>query len=270
MKPALDVTVTATVRADILRMTLRSFHKNFLRNFTARIIINVDPVGDTQSHAPNDMVNICRELFDEVVYRTPDTPSFAAAVQWCWQQVETDVFFHLEDDWILRRPVDPADMLRAFDDPKVTGITLNKWNKKRLCRWIEKELQLKPELHDDRGTSYLRMPIPALNPGMLRRDYAHQCSRRMSVDKDPEGQLGELWQQIAGPSEAPVFLWRFSNEVILIDIGNRWRKARFIHKRWGDGMSTTWGTLGNRTRFRAATRAIRWHASKRYWQIRYL
>jgi len=128
MKPPLDVTMTATVRADILRMTLRSFHKNFLHNFTARMIINVDPVGDTENNAPIDMVNICREYFSEVVYRTPDTPSFAAAVQWCWRQVETDVFFHLEDDWILRRPVAPAEMLRVFDDPNVMGITRRRFS----------------------------------------------------------------------------------------------------------------------------------------------
>jgi len=270
MKPPLDVTMTATVRADILRMTLRSFHKNFLHNFTARMIINVDPVGETENNTPIDMVNICRKYFDEVVYRTPDTPSFAAAVQWCWRQVETEVFFHLEDDWILRRPVAPAEMLHVFDDPNVTGITLNKWNKKRLLMWIEKELQLNPKTHDDQGNIYLRMPIPALNPGLLRRDYANQCSEHMSIEKDPEGQLGDLWRRVATNSAPPVFLWRFSNEVVLIDIGNRWRKWRFIHKRWGDGSATTWGTLGNRTRFRAASRAVRWHASKWYWRARYL
>jgi len=269
-RPPLDVAITATVRADILRMTLRSFHKNFLRHFAARAIINVDPVGDTGSHAPSDMVDICREYFTDVVYRTPESPSFAAAVQWCWRQVETEVFLHLEDDWILRRPVAAAEMLRVFDDPNVMGVTLNKWNKKRLCAWIEKELQIHPAEFDDHGNRYLRMPIPALNPGLLRRDYANRCSAHMAIDQDPEGQLGDLWRRLTAGEERPVFLWRFSDEVILIDIGNRWRKARFIHKRWGEGRTTAWGTLGNRTRLRIATRAARWHAAKWYWRARYL
>ena len=43
----IDITTTAIIRPEILRMTLHTFRKNLLHEFDARLIINVDPIGET-------------------------------------------------------------------------------------------------------------------------------------------------------------------------------------------------------------------------------
>ena len=126
----LDVCIIATVRPEVLKMTLQSFTKHLLNQFDCRVIINVDPAGDTENHTQMDVINLCREYFSEVIYRTPESASFAGAVKWVWQQVETELFFHLEDDWVLKRKIDKNEMVQLFDDTKVVNVSAGYHSKK--------------------------------------------------------------------------------------------------------------------------------------------
>lgn len=126
MKPKLDVVIIATIRAELLHMTLSSFTDKLLHQFDCRAIINVDPVGETDRNTQTDIVNICRAYFPEVVFTCPPKPSFAKAVKTAWTQVQTDLFFHLEDDWILRYEIPAQDLLALMQDPDVVSVFLNK------------------------------------------------------------------------------------------------------------------------------------------------
>jgi len=87
----IDVVVTATLRPEILNLTLQSFYTRFLRQFKqSRLIINIDPIGDKR-YGPDNILKICRQYFKEVIYRCPPKPSFSDAVKWGWEQVENRI-----------------------------------------------------------------------------------------------------------------------------------------------------------------------------------
>lgn len=115
MLEKIDVTTTATVRPEILDSTLYSFCNGFLKCNTdrCRLIINIDPVGDT-NHTPTDVLEIARLYFKNVVYNIPKESNFANAFIWTWKQVTAPFIFHLEDDWELMRDVDLEEMLSLF------------------------------------------------------------------------------------------------------------------------------------------------------------
>ncbi|MBF0261235.1 MAG: hypothetical protein HQL97_05250, partial [Magnetococcales bacterium] len=87
--PHLDVVTTATLRPELLDITYLSFTSKLLAKFPSRrLIINIDPIGEPRATL-EQMLEVCHRHFDQVIYRYPDTPSFARAVHWAWQQVES-------------------------------------------------------------------------------------------------------------------------------------------------------------------------------------
>ena len=125
----LDVVTTAMPRPELLELTYRSFYNHlFSRIKHCRLIINIDPgpASANNDQKTETMLTVCRKWFPEVVYRCPSTPSFPAAVQWAWSQVETDIFFHLEDDWLLLNHIDPVRIDNYFNaSPRLAEVTLN-------------------------------------------------------------------------------------------------------------------------------------------------
>lgn len=100
----LDVTMTATLRHEVLEETLASFRMNLFKNHPIRLIINIDPVGDS---TVDDVLKVCEKYIDfRTEWNAPDTPSFPKAFRWVWSKVSSPVVFHLEEDWALLREVD--------------------------------------------------------------------------------------------------------------------------------------------------------------------
>ena len=241
-------------------MTLASFTKNLLNHFTCRAIINVDPVGDTAKHSQMDVVEVCREYFDVVVQRTPESPSFAGAVQWCWRQVETDLFFHLEDDWILRREIDPNELVGLFKNGRVVGATLNRRNRKEALATLEREN--KPAIFHT--NLYVNYPEVSLNPSLFRKAYLQSVANRMGEEQDPEYQASKL---TANDSE--LFLWRITETPVLIDTGKYWRRSRNIIKSKSDQQFSSWRPAKPPALLRQSMRILKWQIRKCFWQIRY-
>jgi hypothetical protein len=76
------VVITATLRPEILDLTLTSFLKKFLAQIsTTLLIINIDPVGDATCCA-DDVLAVCRRYFSQIVHRAPEQSSFSAALKW--------------------------------------------------------------------------------------------------------------------------------------------------------------------------------------------
>ena len=171
---SIDITTSATIRPGLLNATLSSFRDNLLNdNHTYRLIINVDPVGEEDKTA-DDVIEVAKSHFDNVVSRAPKTSCFAGAVIWCWSQVESDLVFHLEDDWVMIRPIDLDKMLRTIAEfTNFDSFRLAKQNQKG----SGKEIRVKP---------YDRL---SLNPVFIRKKFIQKAVRHMSPDKNPEKQL---------------------------------------------------------------------------------
>ena len=261
IKSKLDVVITATVRADILRLTLITFSKNFLHQFNVRVIINVDPVGETDKNTQADMVDICREYFDEVIYRTPSKPSFPKAARWVWQQIETDFFLNMEDDWVLRSPIDVNEIMRLFNDHDTVNVLFGSVGEDDLYR---KHGNLEKIKINQRY--YFRFPNLSLNPGIFRTAYIKDGLARFDVSKDPEFQFGgQNAKSLLFPK--PVFLVYATAKGLAFDSGRVWRRKMFI----GKGDLVTNPTWYNREKknLKFVCRYIYYKLCITYWGIRY-
>jgi len=231
----LDVTITAVRRPKILRQTLDSFFKNLFKATPCRAIINVDPVGlDIDSMR---MVDVCREYFDEVVFNLPDEPSLSKAFKWCWSQVESDLVFHLEDDWSLLREVDLEclkGVLKKYKNiPYIrlpqfpSGLTeMKNWNK--TFKWAG-QFYMPPS--DEKWLGFCG------HPALLKGQFVRHVAPMLNADLNPEKQFfqggnpklteycNQYWFVVYGvPADSPT-------PAFVKDIGkswaveNGWRKA---------------------------------------------
>lgn len=213
-KQALDVVVVSTVRPDVLKITLDSFFNKLLYQFDVRLIVNVDPVGEVGSYSQEDVLQVCRHYCQDIVFRTPETPSFSEAVKWCWQQVQTPIFFHLEDDWCLKRNID-STILSLFDNDKLISIRLNLTSNKKF----------------DHDKQYVYCEGLSLNPSFLRTTYIKELLLAFDVSADPEKQFYKKWATKTYSSPLFIYYGKANDSSIVIDTGTRWRKAKAF-KKW--------------------------------------
>ena len=219
----LDFTTTAMVRPDVLERTYRSFARNLggVELGKSTLHINVDPL-------PNDagglkrMEEVAGKFFGQVHLWSPAVANFAAAVKWCWTQPQGAVFFHLEDDWELMRPVHinqfappflsgPAELacvnLRAYDFPE---------GDRRIC----------------------------LSPGLWRTSAARAIAGRMVDDWNPEKQLrpknwGGRANNSGGAAEG-FYGQQYPGLPIIKDIGRAWMARAGVEKSESTGYFNTW------------------------------
>ncbi len=257
----LDVCIIATVRPEVLRMTLQSFTKNLLNQFDCRAIINVDPAGETENHTQMDVVDLCREYFSEVKYRTPESPSFAGAVKWAWQQVETDLFFHLEDDWIITEKVG-AEILNNFDDAAVVWVSAG-YRKYKNTHYIKRKIA--DGVFSCHSKNMMQSTTFYLGPSFMRNSYFKAMANVMELDKDPEFQYGrEPSKLITHDYPKPIFF--IVTHAIIINGGRKWRRAiRLGNNRSGGDI---W-QLKQKSFWYAIEWTIKWRICKLYWQMRY-
>jgi len=217
----IDVVMTATLRPEIIRLTLHSFHARFLSGFkSARLIINIDPIGDTDCSA-DDILDICRVYFKDIVYRTPAEPSFAGAVKWCWEQVDTEYFLHLEDDWLLKKGIDFDRALQLFAaDRELASVRFNLSHNPR---------------NGDLYTGGL-----GLNPSIIRKRFVEEALPSFVLGLDPEKQLKPALGYHPGLSHWRHILYGSAGESsYVIDIGKTWRKSKLFDK-WDPSAPPSW------------------------------
>ena len=145
------VTTTSTQRPELLRRTYESWQKNLQGVEWGKLIINFDP--NPAGQHVEECLEICHRFFDDVAWRETKEGSFGAAVKWIWGQVQDgQTVLHLEDDWLLRFPVNAGELvglLRAF--PQVAFRAYNrgvvKWFvlapsfiRGRVCREIARDI----------------------------------------------------------------------------------------------------------------------------------
>lgn len=215
-----DVTVVATRRSELLKQTLHTFSKNlFSKIHIRRMFCNIDPLwGDERGD--REIEETCRSYFADVVIRKPEKPSFGAAVKWLWSQPQTDWFLHLEDDWLLTRPIDVERLSQEMSFSTVEQISFTRLNRKawRKGVWV------------DRFTT---------SPSLVRSSFARLVSSLMDPELDPEKQMYGTENPILSDVTRGEFRHRlhghrFSRD-FLEDIGRAWREERgIVKKRVGD------------------------------------
>ncbi len=121
--PLITLTCTSGKRPDLFRQTIESFLKNCLdRDLIIRWLVSDD---GTDERDLNDL----RKLFPFIEFLKADKPGQPASLNLLFSKVQTEWFFHLEDDWnflnkghFIRELFDIADT-----DPKLKYIGLRKF-----------------------------------------------------------------------------------------------------------------------------------------------
>lgn len=213
----LDVVTTATLRPELLELTYRSFYNRFFKKIKhCRLIINIDPVPTRDERQLNEILSICHYWFPEVIYRHPLEASFPAAVQWAWSQTETEYVFHLEDDWLLTKQINPELVIKYFSEaPQLAEVTLNPSRNKG-------------------GTGRL-----SLRPSFFRKTFIDSALPLFDLSLDPEKQ----WNgHTSAGGKLDSWIFREYGEIgdgrHMREIGAAWRKRLNLVK-WGQG-ETSW------------------------------
>lgn len=228
-----DVCLVAGRRPDLIQATLDSFNENLFQNFTIGCFIaNIDPVFGTQDDQARCR-EIIRSFFPDARISEPAEPGFCAAVKRNWAVSEAEVMLHLEDDWLLNRPVTPAD-ISGFQDPRVAQICFNHANK----RWPVSTKG--PFVFGRKRRRFLGLPTPfrtkapqfTTSPSFLRGSFARKCAALMDENFDPEKQF---FKGVNEPLED--YISPYLNMVLgegpdymIVDIGRDWRSERGIQK----------------------------------------
>jgi len=243
----MDITMTAVRRPEVIEKTLKSFTENlFVIPKDHRLIVNIDPIGDDVDN--NEVIDVLEKYFSNLVIFEPKKPSFPKAVIRIWKQVESKYFFHLEDDWVLKRPVFISDLINPL-----------KRNKNLACMRLYKEnipLTNNPTMfgckyHYNQEFNFFK-PIPGsnnwknqfgLNPVMIKKEFIDEVLPLMVNDKNPEKQFREnnpLFKNI-------LLKWTFAiygrpglKRMVWGKNGLHWRlDSKFQKPRNGNGF-TTW------------------------------
>jgi len=185
-----DITMTAVLRPTVIRQTLKTFCENmFINRNEYRLIINIDPVGDEKTTA-DDVLEVCNEYFNDIKFNVPDKPSFPKAVIWTWKQINTPYIFHLEDDWIIKRPVDIKRLTKVLHkNPQLACLRLYKHDipKKKNPRLFNS-----PYTYNEKGRFFQANDSKkqfGLNPVLIRETFIKEALPLMVEDKNPEKQF---------------------------------------------------------------------------------
>jgi len=238
----IDITITATQRADVLERTLATFKKNLFRDAGARIIINIDPVGPDQNSLK--VLDVARAYFPVQYIRTPVKAEFSKAFVWTWRQICSEFVFHLEDDWELMRQVDLDAMIRIMKnnpDLAVLRLPFKPSDTDSMKNWkyffpYNDEFFECPE-------SLKRTVGFCGHPSLIRGEFVQNTVKYLDESKNPEKQFHhghpEIMKEIdrhrfgvfAEPNQGPA----------IRDIGRKWMIENNYKKVGSKAFFTKWG-----------------------------
>jgi len=183
----IDITMTSVLRPSIVEETLKSFCKNiFIDRDRYRLIINIDLVGEDVK--AKEILKVCARYFNKVIHNIPREPSFPKAVIWAWSQTTADWVFHLEDDWLITRPVDIDDMLSILkSNSSISALRMYKRDMPE-----DRTINLFGSIYrfDTKGFFVSNNSIQfVLNPSLIRGKFIHQAIQLMVDNRNPEKQF---------------------------------------------------------------------------------
>ncbi len=256
-KIKIDLVLIATLRPEILEITLNSFYHKLLKKFNVRLIVNVDPIGD-EKYSQQDIINLCNKYFSNIVSRAPISASFSKAVQWAWQQTKSDIFFHLEDDWCLKKSIDANLVYNYFLEQNVVSISLNmKSNKK----YIEHPLETK----NPNNKLYIGL---ALRPSFFRTSYIKTQLEKFNVNQDPEKQFSKNIKTKKFPNPIFKYYGGKNDGSLIIDTGKYWREMNKFNKWSPSSRDITYKTKKTNIISLAYFRC-KYYLFKTYWTLLY-
>ena len=193
-----DITMTATLRPELIKRTIESFHKNLFGYWLdfARIYVNIDNTGCDDEREKlvkyKEIKAFLKSFFDPsrltINYKEPHFPS---AWFWCVNHTTSKLVFHLEEDWELNYKLDFEKMYKAFDkhpDLKHLRLSLFRSDDKAIKMWQKHFALWNGDFFRIEEKSVI--PVgwcghPSLNDG----EWLRAVSAKMNPARNPEKQF---------------------------------------------------------------------------------
>jgi hypothetical protein len=191
-----DITMTATLRPELIKRTIISFHENLFGDWLqfARIYVNVDDTGCDDEKEKivkyREIETFLKEYFYPVhVSINYKDPHFPSAWFWCISHTKSRLVFHLEEDWELNYKLDFEKMYGAFykyPDLKHLRLSLFKSDDKAIKMWQKHFALWNGDFFKVEEKSVI--PVgwcghPSLNDGNWLRDIASQMDKARNPEK---------------------------------------------------------------------------------------
>jgi hypothetical protein len=246
----IDLVITATLRPELLKITLDTHYKYLFKDRTKDInlIMNIDCLGVNSTKEQQKKIGEIFKIIDQYNFRSDDIyisnePHFGRAFCRCMKKTQSEFVFNLEEDWQLLYPVDFERMIELMEnEEKLVHLRLSafssengyckNWN--RFLFWNGKYFQVPEDLKGTIGWA----GHPSLNKGQFMRD----CLYYMNPEHNPE-------KQIKGRNPYIGELIRFSNfgsfheqnkSAAIKDIGRQWMIKNGWKKSGSKAFFTKW------------------------------
>ncbi len=204
---------TAMPRPEIIQQTYSSFTKKMqgLDYSKVTLYINIDSFPDKKNdHKRQEVINIAKTFFGNVVPNLTDKPNFANAVKWCFSMPETYYVFNIEDDWELLCDFDISFFNQFFVADHVQQVTLRAWK------------------HANNNFF--------LSPSLLRNSFCKTIVSQMNAHENPEVQIRSMNH---GYNKSSFICFPFDkNSIVLKDLGRLWMRSSSYDR--GNKTFTEW------------------------------
>jgi hypothetical protein len=239
----IDIAMTATRRPDILRVTIESFIKNVFKTTDGfRLILNVDPIGlDIDSV---DVVAAAADYFDDIVYNMPEEADFNTAFRWVLSKADSDLVFHLQDDWCAPRPIDFPRMVRVLEKESTLALLrLSMFPSGARCMlnwgacvfpWNGRYFECPSESRTKQRFGFCG------HPSLIKKEFLKKTIPLMDHRHNPENQFHSFYRVVQ-----EVMKWRYgvfidpNSPPNVIDIGRDWMRRNNWQKNC-DKSHTVW------------------------------
>lgn len=233
----IDITTTATIRPGLLERTYSSFNENLFGRLPHdyRVIINIDPVGNMK-YGPEAVIKVAQSFFNNVTFNVTESGNFAKAWRWCWNQVDADYVFHLEEDWLLLRPVNINHMIKILNTNKsLATLRMMKFDVPTNMKFFRSKYRRAKGflLAEDRAVSF------GGNPQLIKGEFVKQARIHMTDNRNPEKQFrndgSPLWAEVVSKWDYGVYATKPGEKQLVRDIGRNWRSKAGYEKKGGAG-----------------------------------
>ena len=200
----LEFTCTHVIqRHNLLRQTIDSMVSNIngVDFSNSTIYINMDQAPTRILSDEDSTLDYLNKIFGRVVAHQPSSPNFTKAIHWCWSQPKEELFFHLEDDWVLREKVGIDDMLKYFEDSKVFALNLRAYSFKN--------------------------PRPCLLQSLWRKSFCEEFLNTLDFQRNPENQLRSF---VKGTEYYNIHYPKGIDDIIVEDIGREWLRNKGLQR----------------------------------------
>lgn len=215
----IEFTTTATCRPEILCQTYDSFSKKMIGiDFKkCTLYINVDHTPKESS--VKETIKIAKGFFGTVVENVSEQGNFCKALKWCWSQPKGTIFFHLEDDWVLKEKLNVSHCMSILVNRRLEL-------KRKHKELIAMNLRCYQTIKDNRI---------CLSPCFMYSYYSKHLASLLDERYNPEKQLrAKSKENPHGGKSANRFISihypSLRHKTIIKDIGREWMQRNDIRR----------------------------------------